>query len=1239
MEYKKSENSRWTNKNDIQYLGAYFNMARHNVYLLINHLTSVFSHLGFEELNDDEEIWSDKAEKNNSNILLQIFNPENPRFQDERIRVFNYIQRRHYLPCLRIFTNDFQVLEATGNRIKKDELAVDFAKMHEFLNLACKELNGFRNSYTHYLSINSKGKRLKKKRMISSKLVPVIKTLFHYAPEYSFLRHNIERADKDVKVYKKEVRQYYDDIKSKYSLFEGDSRALNREGLFFFVNLFLDRANGIKFLKRFRGFKNETAPPFKATIQAFTSYTLKVPDMRLDNDMPEQALMMEMLNELNKCPAELYKVLNQEDRDIFSPKLSEASFANILENTHYEDIDDAAIEQIIKENVVLRRREDRFPYFALRYLDIKNLLGNLRFQIYLGKIELSTYDKSDLNIERRVLVEVNGIGKLSDFEGKQEEILAKINMDIAAQGKEVRWDQFKPSYCIRMNKIGFYLFDENTEDSEKVIFPKCISNNEPERKVNLKINQTKPTGFLSTHALPKFLMTYFSGDNDSNAVSLINTFVKDINPNILDIDFINACKNEIQLDPEEMTKRRPRISALKEVESKIIIADGHAKTIEISTIHHVNHDMIKRLATKLEISESQLAQYNKDGLRKEFHDELSTKDIEVFSHFKYQKYMSDRRQNLDAIIKDYFPEISSRDIPKRIYDYILNINSQDSKKYIHEKIKAELDAAKQYVKDAERFLKYEEQPKLGELATILTKDIINMIVTEDVKKKITNPYFNRLQNLIAFYSLNKNEIEQLCTELNVLNYDKGHVFLNWSLIRKSTGVIDFFINYFKAKADWIKDTLLVDGKKGGYSIDNRIIPLKYQATIAKKAEFDFERWLIEKKEAPINLPIYIFDNYLNEVLNNSEANQNGDDMTLGFSQLVAQRVDHDQQKFYSFTRIYNVDGKEKSLKYGTHLSSKTMSLEYGKKVVENEKLIRFALTKDRIMKLMCQDILEKNGSVSSEYKFTLRDMSPDSEKNILNDKTEFEYQLRKNIDGSGAELFTIYAKDSEAQLQQIQKWKALDANMKREWLSMDTKEKQMQYLESKDEVTKLILQGQKGYQWTFSDFGRFKRFLKDRRIPQMVRYFNSPRISFDLLEFQLMQYNIYREKMFDKIFELERLMAKHYLDEIISLKLSDGTSHSEVGFNIYLKILDQKYGGQFDRNIVKWGRNRFAHSEVVWYDGMTKITNDQVEEFENIKMIKGYKEGIDYNIAKNIYLVYSREIDKVIELINTSLNV
>jgi len=87
MEQNRKEGSLRTQE-DIQYFGSYFNMARHNLYLITNHLTSVFSHLNFSQLDDDEDIWSDKPEVNEKNILLNIFDTKNERLQDRRLTVF-----------------------------------------------------------------------------------------------------------------------------------------------------------------------------------------------------------------------------------------------------------------------------------------------------------------------------------------------------------------------------------------------------------------------------------------------------------------------------------------------------------------------------------------------------------------------------------------------------------------------------------------------------------------------------------------------------------------------------------------------------------------------------------------------------------------------------------------------------------------------------------------------------------------------------------------------------------------------------------------------------------------------------------------------------------------------------------------------------------------------------------------------------------------------------------------------
>lgn len=81
------------------------------------------------------------------------------------------------------------------------------------------------------------------------------------------------------------------------------------------------------------------------------------------------------------------------------------------------------------------------------------------------------------------------------------------------------------------------------------------------------------------------------------------------------------------------------------------------------------------------------------------------------------------------------------------------------------------------IKDVNRSLKFEDKILLGDLATKIARDIINMIIDKDLKVSMTNPFANRLQNLIAYFSTNKEAIVALCESYKVFEHNKGHFFL------------------------------------------------------------------------------------------------------------------------------------------------------------------------------------------------------------------------------------------------------------------------------------------------------------------------------------------------------------------------------------------------------------------------------------------------------------------------------
>jgi hypothetical protein len=1191
MENQNLENKK-TLQNNPEYFGAYLNMARHNVFLIINHLTETFNQLDFLKIDDDADIWKNKPKKgqekspNETNIILNIFDSTQKKYEDERKKVFDYLIRRHHFSFLKIFIND---------NLEKDDLSkgnkdaiIDYDGLNQFLNLAFEELNHFRNAYTHYLAIDDKGIRVQRKINIKKDLKPKIELLFKYAPRYSYLRNTKTQTIDD-----------YNHILKKYQLFESvESNCFTEQGLFFFINLFLERSHATKFLKKFTGFKDESTSPFRATIQAFTAYSIKVPDNRLGNYDTKQSLLLEMLSELNKCPKELFNRLTDKDKELFDPKLEETAKQNLILNNHnYNDINDDDLEDAIYELTALKRQNDRFPYFGLRFLEETNAFKNIRFQITIGKLIVKRYDKKIIGEEqdRRVIKTINAFGKLSDFEHKETEILAILKKGFEKDDSIV-FEQFAPHYNMNNNKIGFYIFDEN---DVKIKYPNVFEN-----KTDKTEFQNNPSGFISIHDLPKVLL--LENLKPSEVENQINNFVLTTNVSLFDEDLINEIKQKAVFDPESFTKK---------------VFDRKKLQERNGEVHFVSKLQENNLLKKYRISREQLLALSKDEFKQKTKD---PKTIETFSQIKYQYYLEQRRFELQKCL----PEgLLVNQLPQRMIDYLMNISEIDNTKRIHLKIRTINEETKKLLKESKKEPNENSKPKLGEYAQYIARDILNMIVSVEIKNKITNPYSNKLQNKIAYFSTNKEDIVALCNELKLFDLEKGHVFLTRDLINNSKGVIDFYQRYLGAKKSWITK-LLEKGKTGGYRLDLKKLPYEFQRIKTKLNSFNFNTWLENKSKLPINLPTSLLDQTLNNKLKDKLKHKNIQyNETDKFTVLLRKLNNNDTQPFYNYDRKYNINKTEKIIKQISNLDSKTIKATYDNFVEANEKLIRFSQTKDRIMKLLCDTLLtQDNNFVTQE--FMLKDIYPNSKLSILEQPDSFKHKLISDVDAKTH--FTIIAEDTAKQKAQIAAWNALPEDIKQSWLVLDTKEKQEQFLVKYTEPERKVFHNQKGYQWKFKDFGRYKRFIKDRRIPELSKYFEDNEIPFDLLEYQINEYDRVREKIFNLVFLLEKTIANKDFDGIKSIEFKGSRrpkGFNEVQFGIFIEWMKGKI--KYDENLIKSGRNKFSHSQFPVLNDIPKITKQQMDDFEYYKEKKEYKNTSNISIAQQILEKYETEIEKI----------
>src|SRR5205085_7700323 len=102
------------------------------------------------------------------------------------------------------------------------------------------------------------------------------------------------------------------------------------DGLVFLTVMFLDRQNAFQFINKILGLKGTMTKPFKAKREVMSAYCITLPHEKFVSEDERQAFSLELINELNKCPGELYKVITEEERKQFQPTLTEEGQLNVI---------------------------------------------------------------------------------------------------------------------------------------------------------------------------------------------------------------------------------------------------------------------------------------------------------------------------------------------------------------------------------------------------------------------------------------------------------------------------------------------------------------------------------------------------------------------------------------------------------------------------------------------------------------------------------------------------------------------------------------------------------------------------------------------------------------------------------------------------------------------------------------------------------------------------------------------
>lgn len=243
-------------------------------------------------------------------------------------------------------------------------------------------------------------------------------------------------------------------------------------GTLFFCSLFLSMEYEKKLVEALKLFE---LSPYRGDKQKagiifgmMSHYRIRVPRGKvLDSEDDVNALALDILNELRRCPKELYDVLEEQGQEAF-----------IQYGTSLQEWDDDIIRMI--------RHTDRFPQLVMKYIDSKKLFQDIRFQVRLGNFRFRFYDKHCVDGDtqvRNLQKEINGFGRIGEIECKRKELYGDklqpsdyVSTKLEHEQLYLDIRQFEPdtadslpyitdhkaSYNIHANRIGLWWRKDKT---------------------------------------------------------------------------------------------------------------------------------------------------------------------------------------------------------------------------------------------------------------------------------------------------------------------------------------------------------------------------------------------------------------------------------------------------------------------------------------------------------------------------------------------------------------------------------------------------------------------------------------------------------------------------------------------------------------------------------------------------------------------------------------------------------
>lgn len=888
----------------------------------------------------------------------------------------------------------------------------------------------------------------------------------------------------------------------KYDLHDPASGHFTEKGLAFFICLFLERRYAFRFLSRLEGLKRNDTAWARATLQCFTLYCCRLPTPRLDSS----DILLDMLNELGRCPDPLYHCLSEPDRDRFDFSDKRALAA--------ADLGPDEPAGIVR--TPMKRHDDRFPYFALRFFDDTRALGSLRFHLHLCQRVTDRYPKTiDGQTRERLLLEpVRVFGRWADYAPAKMPPYWKQALD----DDTIR--QFAPRYNLDGNNIPMRIVD----NPGKTTFPSLG-----------KQRAEQPHFILSTYELRNlFLYHYLHREKGWIEQS----------PE----DYLMAYRERFHrlLDDVQQGRLRPATAPPDYSPARV----GKFKKPELERLPEHIAFLERSLPTEQDPKRHRLKQQDLERSKRRLAE--------------LERYEARKAALGPTILAQY--GIRLQDLPDAIRGYLMGIRTLSVKTKAIEKFSTHIKETEQRLEDlaGNRWRRL----RAGDLATWIARDILLCKPHQPDGKGMPNSdEYNTLQAKIAYFPVHKNSLPAFFAEQGLTGSDAyKHPFLQQVDVRRCGSVLDFYKAYLIERQRWLNQAL------------RAIRPGKNAPTTAPLSEAEIERrygYFLQIKntpalqkhydrEAPVYLPKGLFNRPILLALqaNGYPVDPDSDNAAHGLACLL----ERDSQAFYSAYPRYvrwRPEGTDEPLEWVEkdkrleQIKADIQRLGRFKKrdeaneavyracksdenhIYEREQAIRYAQSTDQALWLMAQMRAKAGLDERPDrdfQRFRLYDIGFD--------------RVQPDTDDTGEPSASV-----------------LD-------LSVSV---QLPYHIEESGRTVVITD-----QLPIKRHGEFRRFLKDRRIGDLLAYLPAERteISRAEIEEEIKIYDERREAFFEKIYHFEAALYERYEAAFRATPPEGGLFHHRH----YLQVLGAQASpdifGTLGLDKTCYLRNKLCHNQI-----------------------------------------------------------